>query len=86
MATTFANGTLTIGRAMTATQATRLIDGVLGAEAITRLPDGTPITTNAQKMAAFDAWLWGYLKNDAVSYEARQAATTQTTTSTTELP
>lgn len=86
MATQFTNGTLTISKAMTSVQAQRLINGVLGANGIsTKNPDGTDMT-NAQKMAAFDDWLWRYLKNDAKSWEARQAATTAATTAETELP
>lgn len=86
MATSFANGTLTTSRAMTVAQAQRLIDGVLGAENIpTTKADGTPLT-NAEKRAAFDDWLWRYLKNDAKSWETRQAAATAAATAESELP
>lgn len=86
MATTFSNGTLTITKTTTATLAQRLITGVLGANGIPVVkPDGTALT-NQEKMDAFDAWLWRYLKNDAKSYESRSAGSTAATTAETELP
>lgn len=86
MPTTFANGTLTIARTLTAAQAQRLIDGVLGANGVsTTNPDGTALTS-AQKRVAFDQWLWRHLRGDAVSWEARQAAATAAAQAETDIP
>lgn len=82
MAASFANGTLTLTKAITLTQARRYVASILAAEGIA-VPAGA---TDQQKLDLFDDWLWKYLKADAISYEARQAAATQAAASNTELP
>lgn len=91
MAINFTGGVLTITRAMTAAQATRYIGDILAANGISvaDIDSDTTLTAaqkNQAKMDRFESWLWAHLKADAISWEKRQAAATQETTSATELP